>query len=416
MKKIFIITTLALSLFILNACKRKFELPPKKADQANSGSITIDSIYARYNAYYAAAVTKYYKFNGDVTLTCTVTADEVSGNIYKSIYVKDATGTMQVKMLNAGGFFVGDQIRINLNGVTLDDYGKMVQLDSVDTEKHIVKINTGNIVTPTKATFNQITALNGYGQSNYQGRLVVLDSVEFDIGSKNETYSDAINKTSIDRGLLNSFGSALVVRTSGYANFASRIIPCGKGQITAVVSQYNNTIQLIIRDVNEVKFAAGPCPYLAKNFEDISITSKGWTNYNVTGNINWVIGTIGGNYGNISNYVNSTKYLCETWLISPAIDLTASTNPVLSFKTAVNYTGPVLETYILTNYTGGNPTAAITATLSPALSSGGFAWVQSGNLSLSAYKTSGVRVAFKYSGTASAGSTWEIDNIGIIEN
>ena len=76
----------------------------------------------------------------------------------------------------------------------------------------------------------------------------------------------------------------------------------------------------------------------------------------------------------------------------------------------------MLETYLLTNYTGGNPSAAITATLSPALSSGGFAWVQSGNLSLSAYKTSGVRVAFKYSGTATSGSTWEIDNIGIIEN
>ncbi len=418
MKKIsLIILVCSMAMLTLN-CRKKFDNPPKKADPANTSSITIDSIYKRYNNYYGCGTcspTVYYKFSGDVNLTCTVTADEVSGNIYKSVYVKDATGALLIKLINSGGLYVGDQIRINLNGVILDDYGKMVQLDSIDTEKRIVKINTGNIVTPTKVTMNQLLALNTYSLSNFQGRLVILDSVEFDIGSKNQLYSDAIFKTSVDRTLINAYGKSVTVRTSGYSNFASNTMPCGKGQLTAVVSQYNSTIQLTLRDVNEVKFASGNCPYIAKNYEDADLTKGGWTTFNVTGNINWTIGTIGGSYASISNYSGGANILCETWLISPSINLSLASNPVFSFRSAYSYTGPAIQTYISTNYISGNPTTATWTLLNPVLSPGSFSWTPSGNIILNSFKTSNVRIGFKYSGTSTAGSTWEIDDVGVIE-
>ncbi len=411
-----IILVLVSALLILNSCK-KFTLPPKKAEPPISGTITIDSIIKKYENYYVSGnPTTYFKFPDDVNVTCTVTADEVSGNIYKSVFVQDATGSIQVKLINSGGLFVGDVIRINLKGVVLDDYAKMVQLDSIDIEKKVTKLSSGNPVVPLKVTINQLYALNFYGLSKYQARLVILDSVEFDVADKNQLYSNSVLKTSVDRNLINAFGKSVVVRTSGYSNFANFFTPCGKGQVTAVVSQYGtNTIQLTIRDVKEVKLSGGNCPYVSKNFEDVSLSSGGWTTYNVNGNICWTIGSFG-NYANASNYVGGSNILCESWLISPSINLSAATNPVFNFKSAFNYTGPTLQVYVSTNYSVGNPTAATWTLLSPTLSAGAWAWTPSGNLSLSAYKMPNVHVAYKYTGTASAGSTWEIDDIGVIEN
>ncbi|MCW3078077.1 MAG: hypothetical protein JWO32_2686 [Bacteroidetes bacterium] len=419
MKKINLaIVLLSSFLLVLSSCKKKFELPPKKEAPANNGTITIDSIYKKYISYYVTASpspTRLFKFSNDASVTGTVTADEISGNIYKSVYIQDATGTLQVKLLNSGGLFVGDLIRINLRDVILDDYGKMVQLDSVDIEKSAVKISSGNVVTPAKATFNQLTQLNGAGLSNFQGKLVLLDSVEFNLASKNQMFSDPINKVSVDRILENSAKSTITVRTSGYANFAGNIIPCGNGSIVGIVSQFNGTIQLLIRDVKEVKLSSGTCPYLSKAFDADGLLGGGWSTYNVTGNINWTIGTIGGgSYANISNYAGS-NIACETWLISPPVNLSTSVNPGLSFLSAYKYAGPALQVYVSTDYISGNPTLATWTALNPTLSAGAFAWTPSGNVSLSAYKTSNVRIGFKYSGTSTSGSTWELDNVGIVE-
>ncbi|MDX2172468.1 MAG: DUF5689 domain-containing protein [Bacteroidota bacterium] len=422
MKKHIIIIFTVLSLLILNSCKRKFDLPPKKAEVANSGSITIDSIYKQFGAHYSLSPTKLFKFNTDVTLTCTVTADEVSGNLYKTVYVKDETGTLQLKLLNAGGLYVGDQIRVNLNGVILDDYGKMIQLDSLDIEKKVTKINSGNVVTPIKTTYNELNKLMQYGPlfsysvSILQGALITLDSVEFDVGSKNFPYADKVNLSSIDRDLVTPNNKFIVVRSSGYSNFANSLIPNGKGKITAIVSQYNGAIQLIIRDIKEIQLAAAPAPYFSKNYDDINLLSGGWTTQNVIGANYWTVGTINGTYANASNYVGGSNYTCECWLISPSVDLSITSNPALTFKSATKYSGPTLQTYISTNYVSGSPSSATWVALNPTLSGGNFDWTRSGYISLNAYKSSNVHVAFKYTGTNSAGATWEIDNIGIIEN
>ena len=48
-------------------------------------------------------------------------------------------------------------------------------------------------------------------------------------------------------------------------------------------------------------------------------------------------------------------------------------------------------------------------------SGGNYVFVNSGNINLSAYKASNVRIAFKYSGSSSDGSTWELDDVLIKE-
>ena len=401
------------TLFLFNACKKKFETPETKTPPPVSGYIKIDSIIKIYNAYYIVPPSKVYKFTGDVNLVGIVTADEVSGNLYKSVFIKDATGGIKINLTYSGGLYVGDSIRVNLNGVKLNDYGKQIQLDSIDLEKSVHKISSGTIVKPRKVTFNQLTQLL------YQSELVQLDSIEFDNGAKNFTFADAVGKASLSYQLFNSFGTKIILRTSGYSNFASSTIPCGKGSIIAIAGQYNGAIQLTLRQLSDLSVSSGTCPILAKSFNDQNLTSGGWTTQNVVGSINWATSNAGSSptyYASISNYIAPTKYACESWLISPPINLTNYANPVLNFENAYNYAGPALEVFVSTNYTGGLPATATWNPITYTASGGGFAFVNSGNQSLSAYKTNNVTIAFKYTGTPSAGSTWELDNIAILDN
>lgn len=410
----FLFITLLFATIFISGCKKKFDLPPEQAPLANSGSVTIDSLKKKYASYYinfTTSPTKLFRFTDDATLTCTVTADETSGNIYKGVFVEDATGTMLVKLLNSGGLGVGDQIRINLRNIALDDYGKMIQLDSVDIEKSVTKLSSGNMVTPTKMSFNQMMTTNSFGLLKYQGKLILLDSVEFLAGEKGKSFADTINKFSLDRIMQNAAGQQVIVRTSGYANFAKNKIPCGKGSIVALLGEYNGDVQLTIRDFKEVKLTNDNCPLLIKSFDDAPVESGGWINYNVTANIDWTTGTYGGRiYGNITSYPSNAT--CETWLISPAFDIANAPNPNFSFVSAYNYTGLPLQVYVSTNYNSGAPATATWTQLSPTLSPGSFAWTSSGLMSLTPYKSTNTRVAFKYSTTGS-GSTWEIDDIAV---
>lgn len=416
MKKINILAFSLLAGFLfLSSCKKKFDLPAKK-DIPVSGYITIDSIYKKYIDYYQNTIpspTRLFRFNTDINLECLVTADETSGNIYKTVYVEDATGGLQIKLLSSGGLYAGDKIRINLNGIALDDYGNTVQLDSIDIYNHVAKISSGNIVTPIKLTMNQAKTTSTGSLLKYQSRLIMLDSVEFYGANKNVVYADGIGKYSLDRFLVNSVGTTIDVRSSGYSKFANYLTPCGKGSFAAILTEYNGTPQLTIRDLKDVKLTNDNCPYIGKGFDgEPSVLYGGWTMENVTGTTKWTIDTYNGQiYGYISNYANGSNQLCETWLISPSMNLTSAPNPKLSFQSAFNYTGPALQVLVSTNYTSGNPNLATWTALSPTLSGGSWNWVSSGTVLLSSYISSNTRIAFKYTGTATTGSTWEIDDI-----
>ncbi len=429
MKKIVLIVIVLAGIF---SCKKKYDLPPPLDPLPVSGYIKIDSIYSTYLKYYwpstGSGPNKIFRFTGDVNLECTVTADESSSNIYKTVYVEDATGGLQIKLVEAGGLAVGDKLRINLNNLILNDYSNVIQIDSVNLQKNVVKLSSGNPVTPTKVTFNQLLNVKSYTTSAntntfeispYQSRLVTVDTVEFMAGDKNKPFADAVGKNSIDRYLANAFGKSIAVRTSGYAGFAAANTPCGLGKISAIVSQYNQDLQFIIRDYNEVQLGTGSCPYLVSDFEDGNIYKNGWTNYAVplsSVSINWVAGSYGGkNYVECQNKVGSNYYAADTWFISPVLNIAGAPNPHFSFETAINYSGPLLQVLVSNNYVSGDPNAAgVTwTTLSPVLSSGAFVWTYSGNISLNPYKTTATRIAFRYQGTTGGGSRIEVDNISI---
>ncbi len=406
--------TLVSTLLVLTGCKKDFDSPPITV-LPTGNIISIDSLRKMYTSFDSTIVNDFSVFG-------TVTADELSGNLYKTIYIQDGTAGILLKLTASSDktFFQGDRVRVSLRGTIISRYKNMIQLDNVNPDVNLIKQGKGDEIVPQVVTIAEVNTLIG-GYAKYQGQLVQINNVEFSCNDFCGLYGYPLpsNQSALDRTLTDTLGQTVIVRTSGYANFSGIHVAQGRGSLIAVVSQYNSTIQLTLRKLEDVnltgarKNTCAPCPItlLAKDFNDESVTSGGWSTYNVAGTLNWYTDDFpsGDPYGVITN--TSAKLTGETWYISPALNLTNTNTPSFNFRSATNTSNSALKVYVLTNYTGGDPNTNGTLNLaSPALSSGSWSWTI-GNIDLIPYKQSNVRVAFKYTGLSSAQNTWELDNI-----
>jgi hypothetical protein len=404
------------------SCERDFDSPP--IPQISEGQIINLEQLRELHAGSDLTITD------SLSVYAVVTMDETSGNLYKEAYVQDGTASMYLRFTSSSGLYEGDSIRIDLQGTTLKMYNMMLQLDSLDADLNIFKQAT-QLATVSETTTLAEIALDG---SSFQAKLVQINNVEFICDDLNNSFADGANQESLNRYLKDEIGNQLIVRTSGYSNFADQIIPSGNGTVTAIVSQYNDDVQILLRRPSEAQLtndriddcdgtgggSGNGSLILNKNFDDNSVTSGGWTTQLVSGpsNCDWGIYEGSNSAAKASNYLDGTNSACESWLISPAVDLTG-TAPSLSFRNTYNFSGDPLVLMISTDYSGtGDPNSANWTDITSQVvwSGGGFEWISSGDIDLSNYTQANVYIAYKYTGSNSDGSTWEIDDVQIINN
>ena len=437
MKKTAVIATTVLTGAVLfYACKKEYDHPPLKT--VNEGAkITVSQLKARV----APASSSYHFGAGDTSLYGTILADESSGNIYKQSFLLDeAGGAIQLNLLNTGGLAVGDKIRINLNKLWLVNANNMIYIDSVDVGKSVVKQSSGNVVTPKVVTISEVLAGTVPTNSNsLQSQLVRIESVEF--LEKGLPFADAIGKQSLNRTLKVCGGTTtLTVRSSGYANFANKAIPSGSGYMIAIVTQYNSTMQMTIRDYQEVQMTGTGCPppsftlatpvaSLSENFSsiattNITFTNNGWMNYAEIGNAIWKTNINGALKAMKASSFNSGDATNRMYLISRPIIY----NPALtlSFKTAFGFWDSghptPITAMVSTNFDGTNAnTANWTAVpgLTYAAGTGSFypnGTINSGTVNLNTVNilngySGNFFVAFKYYGNTTYNSDIYVDDI-----
>jgi hypothetical protein len=183
------------------------------------------------------------------------------------------------------------------------------------------------------------------------------------------------------------------------------------------MTKFGSTYQFMIRTLDDVKLTD---PRMVALFEEPFTTNfPNWTKFSVIGAQVWTLNATNGNPGNCAdmNGFAGGAQNNEDWLISPAIDLTATTTPKLTFQTSRPFSGTALVVLASTNYSGsGAPSAATWTQLT--LPSGALAtsltWKDSGNVSLTAFAgQSNVRIAFKYVSTTAGASQWRVDNVKV---
>ncbi len=139
---------------------------------------------------------------------------------------------------------------------------------------------------------------------------------------------------------------------------------------------------------------------------------NGWSFVDVEGDMNWTVASFQGNhYANANGHNHGAN---EDWCISPAFNLDAYDNPVLTFRTAMNFTGNDLEVFFSNDYDGEDPTTATWTALTCELSTGSYTWVESGAIDLSSYSGSECYIGFKYTCTEETAAAWEVDDILLV--
>ncbi|HZJ74754.1 MAG TPA: DUF5689 domain-containing protein [Perlabentimonas sp.] len=191
-----------------------------------------------------------HTFVGDSIVFGVVTMDESSGNIYKKLYIQDVEQAVELRLTASSRIREGDSIRVNLKGSTLGYYNLLFQVDSLDLDNVVVQASGLN-KEPVLVTIAELEGMNF--STEYQSKLVRIENVQFKSGELDKTYADAANQTDKSRTLQDSVGDEIIVRTSGFASFAGTQVAQGSGTITAIVTQYYETRQLVIRRLSEVE-------------------------------------------------------------------------------------------------------------------------------------------------------------------
>ena len=113
-------------------------------------------------------------------------------------------------------------------------------------------------------------------------------------------------------------------------------------------------------------------------------------------------------------YENSTtnNYASESWLISPEIDLTSVTDSYLTFEHAGGYFGDATKEATLWVSKSGGEWEQLTIEKGNYPTS--WTFITAGNWSLKPYAGSKIKIAFKYSSTATKAGTWEVRNVEIL--
>lgn len=384
-----------------------------------------------------------------------VSSDE-SGNIYKSLVISDGTASLAIA-INSSRLYqnypVGQELVINASDLKIGGYNGLMQLGGegeYNGAPSMTFMDAGTFAGHTQlnglpdraavdTTMVEIPAIiaakaSSEGLILWQSRLVRVDNVAFE----DQGVAIAPGKQNTNRYVADAAGNRLNVRCSGYATFANNQIPSGRGSLVGILSYYGTDWQLLMIDEKSmIGFdgssepdpvlppAGDPVTSFSVDFQGITAFSQlpGWNALQVTGTHNWRLVTFKENtYAQMTNFQSgSESTACETWLITPALDVDKMTAKTISFETSTAYQGDDrLEVFVLDSADPKTATrTALEAHIAASPQEGGTAdgaspysvYESSGNLSLAGF--SGViYVGFRY--TASAGSkfhTYCVDNI-----
>jgi hypothetical protein len=407
---------------ILSSCvKQKFDEPPVIIPHVNfAANATIDTLTKLYGFH-----TDTLKITQDIIIKGIIAGNDQSGNIYKKFFLQDNSGGLDVEIDQVDlytQFKVGQRVFIKCKGLYLGQYGGSMELGYLFNggigrmpaalmKDHIFADSLAG-KPPLPDTLN----LSNPPFDHLINKLVAVPDVRFpDAGLPFVTggVTTSRNIGDADGNPITINGKNFILYTSNYASFSNNLLPAGVGTIKGIFTVYTGKYEMLVRDLNDmVNFIdTGQTIIYQNNFD---VAPPDWVIFTPASNKPW---TWDGSYFEMVANGYGGNVACETWLISPGINLANVTTPVLTFNTWTKYTDSglanPLEVKISTNYAGsGDPSVATWSNLQCILPAANSAtWLSSGAIDLSGFHQT-IYVAFRYrsSGvTSSSASKWEVD-------
>ena len=241
------------------------------------------SIKELKESLYANALTNQHdttRITKDIQIKGRVISSDAWGNISQEIAVDDGTGAILVCVASRGLYMMtplGQEVLINLKDLYIGTYGYNPQIGMpytstskagvVRTTPSRMQLNLWNKhfrnigePDPSKAgaedfDFSKLRDTRYIAQC--AGKLMTFRGVKFtgaDGKMSYATYEEGKdNGNGVSRALEGYPSSNIVVRTSMYAKFATTPLPQTKVNLTGIVTRYGSTVQILLRDLNDVE-------------------------------------------------------------------------------------------------------------------------------------------------------------------
>lgn len=247
---------------VLFSCTKEYERPPLEPPTYDGveANITIKRLREVY-----ADIEDPTLIDVDYTIKATVIGNDVSGNIFKQLYIQDDTGGINIGVDQNSvytEFREGQDIYVNLKGLYILKYGEQLQIGYDQTGANRIPWEVFNFyvhksgmpnsekISPRLVTISSLT-------DDMLNTLVKFEQVYFVDGGK-EPFAEP--EKTVNRTLKDGNGKTIAVRNSGYANFAADILPEGAGTIVGVLSKHFNDWQIFLRSADDVQNFGQPLP------------------------------------------------------------------------------------------------------------------------------------------------------------
>lgn len=421
--------------------------PVEPLPEAN---ITIAALKAEYwdnsKSDYVSTITAR---DGDIPtiIEGTVISSDESGNIYKSLVVADETAAVLFGINDSklwSKYKVGQRLRINVTDMNIGRYRNLMQIGAGQGDQ-MGRMELGTFrsatqligdpapftVQPKVTTIDVLNASKATqeGQIQWQSQLVKLEGVHF--AQPGEPFVSGNQNT--NRDLLSAAGAAIIVRTSSYATFKDELLPVGTGNVTAIVGQFNNDMQLQLinsdgcadfdgvpetPDTPDTPVITPGATIFETSFQDGSLgqftidnkSVASWTGWRAQQKDNSPSCAIA------NSYVNGANEAAESWLVSPAVQL--GTASALFFKHAFGFYFPSEqgEFCVLRIQADGGEWEQLPITTYPARGTGNWSKFVDCSFDLSKYDGKSVKVAFCYKNDGAQSIAWEIQDFKLTGN
>ena len=214
----------------------------------------------------------YAQVTEDLKIKGVVTGNDISGNIYNEVPIQDETGAIIIAVAQGGiyGYLpVGTEIIVSLKDLYVGNYGKQAEVGVPTTNSsgntyvgrmsrmlwndHFKITGVMKNVEPELFADGATGAATTWNIDTDGGKLGIIKNVSIRNVTPQSVYAEPSGKTSVSWYFNEFKGTSIMIYNSPYCDFASKVLPQGKCNITGIVKRYNNYWEIIIRDENDVE-------------------------------------------------------------------------------------------------------------------------------------------------------------------
>lgn len=413
---------------IVSGCAEEFNVPELKCNQPDLNvNRTVEEVRAVTNS-----IVTQYPYD-DIIEAYVVSSDE-EGNFFKTISFQ----TLATPTIPAMGFSVpvdasntyidfrlGNKVYIKMKDQYTDIYFGGMRIGNI----YVNAYNEGGVgrISPNdyKKVLNasctmidesllvkQLTVGEALDDAKLN-TLIELKDVQFTEAALGRHYYEETNDVggATNWNLSDKAGNQIIFRTSGYADFASQLVPEGSGTVRGILTKFGTDYQLMVRSEKDIVMNGNrSVPFFTEDFQlvknNVNFALPGWSNVVEKASKLWKSMVYGSNGYAEFNTTSTSAAENVAWLISPKIDLKDYKNVVLSFRSAqhdlkIDSPFNTLEVYVSTNFEGSSLSQAKWIKLEAkvaSLSTPAREFISSGGIDLSSY-SGNINIAFKYIGS-----------------